>query len=192
MKILPKKLELNLFEITWRLNMEKLDVLVEKGPPWKRVDYFRFQESFKTILFSDVEKRFEMRCLMAEIKKRKVDKEMIPFLERLNNLPWLFTRSSCTGHDGRSRINGSHIVIRIKKPIEKFFEILQPFVIRYNELSKELTDFGSIYRNVVQVFGLENNQPAFRINFHLQVWKEEIELFTTLMENYPEEKQNEL
>lgn len=120
------------------------------------------------------ERSFRLIDLKDEIKRRWVDKEIIPYLKRINSYLFLVTTQSCCGHnesmrdgrrshiDFRSLLNEADTINRIIRPFinkrnppDCAFELMvEPYGIRYilwlrnDKWKEQLEDFISVLKEV--------------------------------------------
>jgi hypothetical protein len=57
-------------------------------------------ENFKGNKLSKEEKVYRLKLLKESVKENDVDKEMIPFLDKINNIEYFVTTQCCCGHNG--------------------------------------------------------------------------------------------
>jgi hypothetical protein len=145
-----------------------------------RVDFLNKQfdeRAFNTVYFTEDEKEFQTSRLKMFKREGRVDKEIMPYVDRINSLPWALTISSCTGHGKFT--SGAHLVIRIRMPFEKFFEIIKGPAARVHLNNIHLR---SVIK-AVTMHGIQNGWPAFKFHFHEDAWESEVEdLVSTLEE----------
>jgi hypothetical protein len=144
-----------------------------------RVSYLNTQfseDAFDTIYFTDEEKEFQMLRLKQFRREGLVDEEIMPYVDRINLLPWALTVSSCTGH-GKYAYH-PHLVIRIRMPFEKFFEAIVRPASRVHQNNAHL---GRVI-TAVTMHGIQRGWPAFKFHFHESAWESEVEDLVTTLE----------
>lgn len=123
---------------------------------------------------SEKEREFRLRELEEEIKTGWLDKEIVPYIKRINLYPFLVTTQSCCGHgenpmtgrrahiDFRSLLSETDTINKISRPFDSKRNpsdsalelVIEPYGIRYllwlrNDAWKEqLEDFISVLREV--------------------------------------------
>ena len=83
---------------------------------------------FRGPQLTHAEKRYRLQELESEIEQGLVDKEMIPYLKKINAYPFIVTTQSCTGH-GEDPATGrqAHVDFRCALPIYMVMdELLMP------------------------------------------------------------------
>jgi hypothetical protein len=150
-------------------------------------EYFSGYE-FTGVHFTDEEKKFELHKLQRAIDADDMDDGILPYINRLNQLPWFVTLWSCTGHRGTDR---GYVVFRIRKSFEEFLSIVQPFASRFRiiEYKMKTGQFSHLKQfNEIEINGLIYNRPGFMIRLRASTWDNELEFFVSLCENASLEK----
>lgn len=122
--------------------------------------------------FSAKEKHCRIKQLKKEISRGWVDKELIPYLEKINKFPFVVTTQSCCGHDEkdgrrahidfRSALSEADTINKILRPLEfkrnppdiAMQIMIEPYGIRYclwfqnNRWRDSLEDFIKVLNDV--------------------------------------------
>jgi hypothetical protein len=116
------------------------------------------------------EKMCRMRGLQRSTLEGEIDKEFIPYLEKLNKLPFVCTTQCCTGHEPDSE-NTCHIDFRTSLDFEEVFRVTAPIV-------------DDVELNVhLQVMGQEMMMPRYCFwIYSSKHWKEAVEKLIEALE----------
>lgn len=154
----------------------------EKGP-W--VDHIDEEEAmntekkigldqFKGNILTKEEKEYRLGELQEEIKRGNIDRELLPYLERINRFPFLMTTQSCCGHERGFRQIGAHIDFRSSLGVENTINsILKPLDAKFPSLSFSL-------------YGLHCDRLRFAVWLDNERWREQLEYFINLLERIEE------
>ncbi len=115
------------------------------------------------------EKAYRMEEAARLYEEGWIDKEMWPYLERLNAIPYVCTTQSCCGHDG-DPLREPHVDIRIGATFDDFFARLKPL---------EDAEHAEVY---IWIMGWEMMMPRFCFWFKHDSWRESIELLIRCLE----------
>jgi len=142
--------------------MEKPKVQAGEGEPYTQGNICSIKERI-----------YRLQHLEQEIKRGWVDKEIIPYLERINFFTFLVTTQSCCGHDedpqeGRK----AHIDFRsLLSEAETIDKIIRPFVMKRNPPDVTIEIMVEPY-GIRYIVWLMNDR-----------WKEQLEDFINILKN---------
>jgi len=132
-------------------------------------------ERFKGNILTEEERKLRLLFLDEEIKENRVDKDMIPFLKRINRFPFIVTTQSCSGH-GEDPSKGRHAHIDFRSALSEkdtINKILRPMSERFVDISISLM--------------LEVNKLRYVIWLNNFKWKEQLEYFISILEQVERE-----
>jgi len=126
------------------------------------------------------EKEIRLKRLREEIRKGKVDKEMIPYLKRINRLSFICTTQSCSGHnEDPKKGRWAHIDFRSAlNESETIRKILQPL-----EAKREHPDIA--YEIMIERYGIR-----YCLWLDNKKWREQMEDLISVLENVENEIEN--
>lgn len=127
-------------------------------------------DQFRGNILTKEEKEYRLGELQKEIKKGNVDRELLPYLERINKFSFLMTTQSCCGHGGSSKDKRAHIDFRSSLGVEYIINsILKPLDAKFPSLSFSL-------------YGLHCDRLRFAVWLDNERWGEQLEYFISLLE----------
>lgn len=138
-------------------------------------------EDFKGNKLTPKEKEYRLKYLKKELAEGRIDKEMIPYLEKINKFSFLVTTQSCCGHNEDSKEGRhAHIDFRSSLPPEEVIDrILKPLEEKF---CPEIT---------IQLYGLHANRLRYCIWLKNELWKEEMDYLIEILGKIKEKDRNE-
>lgn len=133
-------------------------------------------DQFKGNILTKKEKEYRLGELQKEIKEGNIDRELLPYLEKVNKFPSLMTTQSCCGHGGSSKDKRAHIDFRSSLGVEYTINsILKPLDAKFPSLSFSL-------------YGLHCDRLRFEVWLDNERWREQLEYFITLLKKIERRK----
>lgn len=115
---------------------------------------------------TEQEKEYRLKKLEQELIEGGIDNKMIPFLEKINKVPWIVTTQCCTGHSNKDLT--PHIDFRTSNSFKFIWDMLYPYLSQY--------DFD------LQVTGTDLNMPRYCIWMTHKNWEDFMNIFSSLCE----------